>query len=314
MRLFKCSPFLAALTMSAASALYVASGRAQELPMEGPVPTTATVRVDSKSHVPLDPAMLKLEVNGHQTPIDSITPIQPAQAQVAILIDDGLRTSFSLQERDLTDFVNGLPAGMQVLLGYMRNGGVMSHGFTTDHAAVLNDLRIPIGVQGIGGSPYFALSEFVKQWPSRVQGPRFVLMITNGVDPYNGSVSPLNQDSPYVQTSQDDAQRAGVAVYSIYYPIRGERGNLVSFSGQSYLQQIGQATGGESLYIGTITPPSLQPFFERFRRDIAESYTLQFRASANHEKPRTLAQIKLKTSQPDVKVHAPDSVHPGVSE
>ena len=96
-------------------------------------------------------------------------------------------------------------------------------------------------------------------------------MITNGVDPYNGSVSPLNQDSPYVQSSQEDAQRAGVAVYSIYYPVRGERGNLVSFSGQGYLQQVGAATGGESLYTGSMTPPDLAPFFDHFRADIAEA-------------------------------------------
>ena len=205
-------PSLAACALSAMCAAGPATLHAQELPTEGPVPTTATVRVDSKSHAPLDPAMLKLEVNGHQTPIDSITPVQPAQAQIAILIDDGLRTSFALQERDLTDFVHQLPAGVPLLIGFMRNGEVLSQGFTTDHDAALGSLRIPIGIQGANGSPYFALSEFVKHWPGQAAGPRFVLMLTNGVDPYNGSVSPLNQDSPYVQTAQGDAESAGVAV------------------------------------------------------------------------------------------------------
>ena len=314
MKFVKFSSVFAACAMSAVCALSAAASFAQEIPIEGPVPTTATVRIEAKDHAVPEPAMLKLEVNGHQTPIESITPILPAQAQVAILIDDGLRGSFGLQEKDLRDFVNGLPAGMQVLLGYMRNGGVETHGFTTDRAALLEDLRIPISVQGLSGSPYFALSEFVKQWPGRGRGPRFVLMLTNGVDPYNGSVSPLNQDSPYVQTAQEDAQRAGVAVYSIYYPVHGERGNLVSFSGQGYLNQVSSATGGDSLYNGTFTPVELKPFLDHFRRDIAESYTLRFMANPNRESRHALTRIKVKSAQPGIKVYGPDGVRPGVTE
>ena len=307
-------PIFAVCAMGAVCTLWTAKSLAQELPTEGPVPTTATVRVESKTHAPLDPAMLKLEVNGHQTPIQSITPLQPAQAQVAILIDDGLRSNFGLQQRDLAAFINQLPAGMQVLLGFMRNGEVLTKGFTTDHAAIIDQMRVPISVGGVSGSPYFSLSEFVKHWPSQAPGSRFVLMITNGVDPYNGSVRLSNQDSPYVQTAQEDAERAGVAVYSIYFPVSRERGSAVSLSGQSYLQQVGDATGGESLYFGDFAPVDLKPFFDHFRADLAESYTMQFMASSNREKPRTLAQLKLKTSQPDVKVHAPQGVHPGVAE
>ncbi len=314
MKTAKKFSMIAACAMSAVCALWTANGSAQEIATEGPVSTSVTVRIEGKHGATVNPGMLKLEVNGRQTPIESVTPITPAQAQVAILVDDGLRSSFGLQERDLTSFVNQLPAGMPVLLGYMRNGGVQTSGFTTDHAALLKDVRIPISAQGINGSPYFTLSDFVKHWPSQSAGPRFVLMITNGVDPYNGSVSPLNQNSPYVETSQEDAQRAGVAVYSIYYPISGERGNAVSFSGQSYLQQVGSATGGESLNMGNITPPDLKPFFDHFRKDIAESYSLRFLASSNRENRHTLARIKVKSMQDDVKVHAPDGVHPGVVE
>ena len=66
----------------------------------------------------------------------------------------------------------------------------------------------------------------------------------------------MNQDSPYVQTAQDDAERAGVTVYSVYLPQSCQRGARGSFSGQSYLAQVGEATGGQSFNIGTITPPS----------------------------------------------------------
>ena len=288
---------------------------AQELPLEGPVPTTALINVQSKNNTPFNTAALKLEVDGHAAAIASVTPVGRQGVQVAILIDDGLRGNFGVQLADVKQFITSLPAGAQVMVGYMQNGTVRSEGnFTTDHAAVADSLRITLSEAGISASPYFCLSEFVKHWPGQGQAARMVMMITNGVDPYNGSVSPLNQDSPYVQAAQDDAQRAGVAVYSIYYGDSGIRGGLASFSGQSYLNQVADATGGESFYQGRITPPSLTPYFNEFRKAIGESFLVSFNANANREKSSTLIRIKLKSEQGGVKIHAPQSVHPGMTE
>ena len=287
----------------------------QGIPIEGPVPTTALIRVQAKSETPLNPAALKLEVNGHAASIASVKPVRTDGAQVAILIDDGLRGNFGVQINDVKQFIQGLPSNTEVMVGYMENGMVRrATGFTRDHAAAANSVRIPFSAPGISASPYFCLSDFVKHWPGQGGGARMVLMITNGVDPYNGSVSPMNQNSPYVQAAQNDAQRAGVAVYSIYYGNSGIRGGLASFSGQSYLQQVADATGGESFYQGTITPPSLAPFLKEFRNAITESYLVTFDANATHEKGNTLVPIKLKTEQSGVKIHAPQAVHPGLSE
>lgn len=308
---FTCALALSAFALGGSAA----SLGAQEVANEGPIPTTALISAESRNDARLDPTMLKLEVNGHETAITSLQAIRPATTQVAILIDDGLRSSFGLQLDDLAKFLTQLPAGVQVMVGYMQNGGVRAEaGFSANHEAVANSLRIPLSSLGISASPYFCLSEFVKQWPSREPGARIVLMITNGVDPYNGSVSPLNQDSPYVQTAQNDAQRAGVAVYSIYYGDRGLRGGAASFSGQSYLNQVADASGGRSFYQGTITPPSFAPYLAQFRKAITESYQVGFLASATREKRNTLTRFKLKTSQNGVRIHAPDAVHPGVDE
>lgn len=289
---------------------------AQEIANEGPVATTALINAESKNNAKLDPTLLKLEVNGREAPITSLVQVRPGAAQVAILIDDGLRSSFGLQLRDMESFLNELPAGVQVMIGYLQNGTVRSeqNGFSSDHEALAKSLRLPLSSPGISASPYFGLSEFVKHWPSNTPGARIVLMLTNGVDPYNGSVSPLNQDSPYVQTAQDDAQRAGVAVYAIYYGDRGIRGGLASFSGQSYLQQVAEATGAQSFYNGTLTPPSLKPYLNEFGKAIAESYQVSFLASTSREKRDTLTRIKLKTPQRDIKLHAPDAVHAGTNE
>ena len=288
---------------------------AQELPNEGPVPTTALISATSKNGEPLNTAALKLEVNGHAASIASVTPVRGESAQVAILIDDGLRGNFAVQLTDIKQFLQTLPTGTQVLIGYMQNGVVRSEGgFTTDHVAAAKQLRVPFSSPGISASPYFCLSDFVKHWPGQGSGARMVLMITNGVDPYNGSTSPLNQDSPYVQAAQSDAERAGVAVYSIYYGDAGIRGGRSSFSGQNYLQQVASATGGESFYQGFITPPSLAPYLNEFRQAIGESYLVTFDANANREKNSTLVPIKLKSEQGGVKIHAPEAVHPGLRE
>ncbi len=286
---------------------------AQEVPTEGPVPTTALINLEAKKGVTPDPTLLRLQVNRKDSPITTVTPVTPASAQVAILIDDGLRSSFGNQVEEFAKFINQLPAGTKVLVGYMQNGTIRSAGgFSTNHEEVASQLRLPFSSAGINASPYFCLSEFVKHWPSNEPGSRFVLMITNGVDLYNGSTSVLNQNSPYVQQAQEDAERAGVAVYSIYYGNAGmRRGTL---SGQNYLQQVAEATGGISFYQGTITPPSLGPYLDEFAKAISESYSLNFMVSSAHEKKDTLTQIKVTTTQKGVRVHAPESVRPGVVE
>ncbi len=287
---------------------------AQGVPMEGPVPTTALVMVQAKDGTPLNPAMLKLEVDHKTIPITSVQPVAPAATQIAILIDDGLRFTFSNQLNDFADFINGLPPGTQVLVGYMQNGIVRGmNTFSANHQAAAQQLRIPMSVAGVDGSPYFTLMDFVKHWPSNQPGARFVLMITNGIDPYNGRPSIMNQDSPYVQEAQEDAERAGVAVYSVYWPQSFPRRERGSFSGQSYLAQVGEATGASSFNIGTIMPPSLTPYLKEFSKAVAASYMVSFNLSSAKEKADTLTHIKLSTSQPGVKIHAPDNVHPGVA-
>jgi hypothetical protein len=299
-----------ASTLVAGSAMAL---MAQEIPNEGPVPTTVVIQANSKHDEPLNPALLKLEVNRHESPITAVTPISPRATQVAILIDDGARHSFSLQIRDIQDFINSLPKGTEVFVGYMQNGEVRSEGgFSANHEQVASQLRQTLSMPGIAASPYFSLSTFVKQWPSTKRVARMVLMITNGVDPYNGRPSVLNQNSPYVQTAQEDAQRAGVAVYSIYYADSGMQGG--SFSGQSYLSQVAEATGGELFNLGTIPPPSLAPYLKQFSKAITESYAVSFLASANNEKRDTLTPIKVTTEQAGMKIHAPEGVHPGVNE
>lgn len=297
-----------------AATLFV-SAFAMHAQQEGPVATQSIVTVDAKTPEPLTISNLRAKVNRHDTNISSISVIPPKGTQIALLIDDGLRTSLGRQLPDLKNFVQSLPAGVEIFVGYMQNGRVVpAQPFTTDHAAAAANLRLPMGSPGLSASPYFCLSDFVKKWPggesddssSMAPKARFVMMLTNGVDPYNGSVSPLNQNSPYVTDAITDAQRAGVAVYSIYYGDSGIRGNAASFSGQSYLSQVAEGTGGQAYYQGIGNPVSLSPFLNQFRSSIAESFVVTYDAVGSR-----LVEVSFSTSLPKTKLRAAKMVRPG---
>jgi hypothetical protein len=313
--------FVLALALLTASV----TGTAAHAQEEGPTPTQALVAFDSKSPVTPTASNITVKVNNRATPLLGLSPIPPNCAQVAILIDDGLRSSINVQLNDIRAFIQGLPAGTGVFVGYMQNGRVIpasggDRGFTDDHAAAASGIRISQGIAGVDASPYFCLSDFVKNWPGNSelqQSPtrqvsrkaRFVLMLTNGVDPYNGSTSIMNQNSPYVQNAVNDAQSAGVPVYSIYY---GETGALArrrgaGFSGQSYLAQMAEGTGGVSFYTGIGNPVSLVPYLKQFQAAISETYVATFSVPAS----KNLARFSASTNLSKTKVRSPNEVRAG---
>ena len=308
MKLTRILPLLLALPLAAHA-------------QEDTLPTQALVRPDSKAAIIPTATALNLKLDNRETPVTAFTQVVPANTQVVLLIDDGLSRSAGIQLNDLRAFATSLPPATELMVGYMDNGRVETVvPFTTDHTEAASKIRVPTGIPGISASPYFCLSDFVKHWPGDEEGgsplhkARFVMMITNGVDPYNGSTSLLNQDSPYVQAAIVDAQRAGVAVSSIYYRDSGFRGGSASLSGQSYLEQVSQATGGEAYYQGTINPVSLTPFFKQFAAAISDTYIATFNAPARTKGREHMVQLKVDSTVPRLKWRHPDEVRPGNQE
>ena len=286
---------------------------------EGLLPTQMLVRTDSKNAPAPTQSTLTLQLNSKSTALTSLTPVNPGGVQIALLIDDGLSRGAGIQLNDMRDFATSLPPASELLVGYMENGTVrVVQPFTTDHAAAMNSIRLPEGIPGESASPYFCLSDFVKRWPgasddnpSGARKARFVMMLTNGVDPYNGSDRITNQDSPYVAAAVIDAQRAGVSVSSIYYRDAGFRGGSGSLSGQSYLQQVADATGGQLYNIGPINPVEIKPYFNEFLHDISETYIATFNADAGTGGKQHLVRVKLGSTVPKLKLRHATEVRPG---
>jgi hypothetical protein len=284
---------------------------------EGLVPTQALVNVDAKSTPPASASALTVSVNDKKEPLTAWEPVAPADAQVVLLIDDGLSPTTIGKELDnLRSFVRTLPPGVEITVGYMQNNRVAAMPFTTDHALAAAKFRPPQGMAGLDSNPYVSLSFLVKNWAglgtaassatpatSSPHKARFVLMVTDGVDPnYDGK-----RDSPFVTEAVADAQRAGVAVNELYYS------NSNRESGLTYLSQIMQATGGSNYWEGgSGNPMSTAPYLQLFQRSIAKTYIATFNAPAGQNPPKDL--VHLKFSAEKTKLHAPDEVRPGNQE
>jgi hypothetical protein len=234
---------------------------------------------------------------------DKVTEWVPAQGDRAglelfILLDDGSGENLGSQLDEIRKFIDGQPASTKIGIAYMRDGVArIEQNLTNDHAAASKALRLPVGMPGVNGSPYFSLSDLIKRWPESGER-REVLMISDGIDRYYGSG---DMTDPYVDATVDDAQRAGILVSAIYNPGAGHFGHSYwqTYWGQLYLSQVAEKTGGEAYYLGlTGAPVSFAPYLEELTRRLGHQYFLTFLAKP--PKKASLQQVKLRTEVQNV--------------
>jgi hypothetical protein len=271
-----------------------------------------TVLPDKNAPAPQIPQQaLSVKVDGKNSTVTRWQPLRGpnAPAELVILIDGAARTSLGTQMRDIQHFVQTLPPNVSATIAYMENGRAALAGpLTTDRTQTLQGLRITGGVPGISASPYFCLSDLAKHWPSNNrQARREVIMITDGVDYYDGARH-YDPEDPYLQAAITDSVRSQLIVYSIYWRNIGrlDRTMGANNAGQNLLTQLTQATGGTNYWEGFGDPVSFQPYFEDLVRRIENQYEIGFMAPSNG-KPQ-VESFRLKVNTPGVKVEAPQQV------
>ncbi|HEY4048374.1 MAG TPA: hypothetical protein VGM27_16035 [Acidobacteriaceae bacterium] len=277
----------------------------QELGVARAVVTANTRSNEAASVIPRE--AVTVLANRKRQEISDWTPLRGSRAalQLVVLIDDSARSSLGSQLNDVRNFIDAMPPSTQIAVAYMRNGSsYMAQNFTPDHAAAAQALRLPLAEPGANASPYFCLQDLVKRWPEGGDVRREVVMVTDGVDRYSGRG--FNPENPYVQSAIRDAQRAGVIIYSIYFRDAGrfDRGGFATDSGQNYLVQVSQSTGGEAYYQGFGNPVSFQPFLSDIQHKLENQYELSFRAAPKKD----LVPLQVKTTQPNTKLQAPTLV------
>jgi hypothetical protein len=189
----------------------------------------------------------------------------------------------------------------------MQNGSaVLTSPLSTDHAQAAKGLHITGGIPGSSASPYFCLSSLAQHWPSDDRAARrVVVMITDGVDYYNPRYDP---EDPYMQAAINDAVRARLAVYSIYWQNQGrfDRTGYATSAGQNLLLEVAQATGGTSYWEGYGNPVSFQPYFKDIDRRLNNQYEVSFTAPVKGK--AEVATMKIKANGIAGKIDAPQQV------
>ncbi len=305
--------FMASAVLALA-ALGCAAGSlsAQQAPDAGGVPAHMVVTVEPH-HGKDVPAVNREDVMVYEgKDRDTVTEWIPAQGEHAalelvIMLDDGSNASLGTQLQDLRKFIDAQPASTKIGIAYMQNGiAKIEQNLTSDHALAAKALRLPMGIRGANGSPYFSLTDLIKRWPEST-ARREVLMASDGIDRYYGTGDMLD---PYLEDAIDDAQRAGILVSAIYTPGVGHFGHSYwqTYWGQLYLAQVADKTGGESYYIGFNGPPvSFTPYLDDLTQRLNHQYFLEFLAKP--PKKAGLQQVKLRTEVHNVDLVSADKVY-----
>ena len=306
-----------ALLFAAAATLPFAAERAAarqgQSPNQNGVQVHMTVSVEARHGAEVPPITREDLVveEGHDH--DMVTAWLPAQGansglDLLILLDDSSRVSLGEQLEDIRAFIVQQPPTTFIGVGYIQNGTVeMVQNFTQDHVSAAKSLRLPLGAAaGVDASPYFSVSDYVKRWPvTPARTRREILLISDGVDTYYGG----GPEDPYVESAIEDAQRAGVTVYSIYTPGSGHSGH--SFFrinwGQNYLSELSDKTGGESYWTGFGSAVSFTPFLEEFTLQLQHQYLLTF--IPKPEKKGCMQRIHLGTEVSGAELVYPNNVY-----
>jgi hypothetical protein len=302
-----------AIGMIAVALLAASPGISASIPNAPAVPAQMVITVlpghGGSRPVVLEARDLTVLRGNHPAPVIRLQRLAGnlADMQLFVLLDDSTRSS-SLGNHllELKTFLESLPATTQVAVGYMRNGTFgLAQAFTADHQQAAGALRLPMANPGGNGSPYFALSDLAKHWPSKeATGRRAVLMLTDGIDRYCGAES---MEDPYVEAAIRDALKDGMLVYSIYLRgagFEGQGGRATTFA-QSRLMEVSQETGGYAYFQDFSDPVTISPFLSDFQDRLDN----QYQVTIENLNGKGVQPVKLRTELPGLKIQAPTQIY-----
>jgi hypothetical protein len=286
------------------------SGPSSDAGPSGTVPVNMVVSLEAKhgKEIPtINREDVRVSQGKNRLQVTGWVPLQGDQAglELFVLLDDADRTTVSLQFEDLRQFMTAQPASTSIGVAYMRYGSAeVVQNLSTDHALADKALRLPLSSGGASGSPYESISDLIKRWPPSA-ARREMFVVSSGIDRvYDGG-----PDDPYLSSTIEQAQRAGIQVYAIYASEAGHFGHSYwRFNwGQNDLAQLADETGGEFYVEGTQTPVAFKPFLDQFADRLGHQYRLSF--LANPEKKAAYQRIMLGTEVPNAEIVGADRVY-----
>jgi hypothetical protein len=196
---------------------------------------------------------------------------------LAVLIQDDLVSSVSSEIRDFAEFIRRLPPGSRVMVGYLRGGSIqVRQKWTTDLERAAKSLRIPASSTAVAPyNPFVQTREAIKRFESQPVGRRAVVLVSDGVDISRGVESSSPSQSLDLQRAINEAQRRGVAVYSIFAPTVWGNRSLIG-NGQGSLNRLSRETGGRAFFQGSGAPVSVRPFLGEIETLLSRLFALTF--------------------------------------
>ena len=270
------------------------------------IPVTLNRRGGNAPREELQLLELVVQEDGEAQEILSARGADRAPLAFAVLIQDDLQSPVSNEINGLAQYIRALPAGSRVMVGYLRAGSPqITQRFTNDLEHAAKALRIPIGASAAAPfNPYVELADVLKRFESLPTGRRAVLLISDGVDVSRGLDNSTPGQSIDLQRAINEAQRRGVAIYSIYAPTNlTAGGNIVlAGNGQGSLKRLSDETGGRAFFQGANAPVSFDPFL----RELTGLLNRQFALTYLSTHPRKeFHRIKLQTAQTNIELAYP---------
>src|SRR6267142_1972209 len=278
------------------------SSRGRGTPKPVTVPVTIKVRGKAEEMQFVD---LLVKEDGEVQQNLSIRRPSDNPISLAILLQYDLVSSIGTETKGIADFVHRLPNGSRVMIGYIRSGSLdLRRKFTSDLERAASGLRPPTGLASAGAfNPYVEIIEALRRFDSQPAGRRAIIVVSDGLDVARGLDSSSPTQSLDLQRAITEAQRRGVAIYSIYVPAAGAIGNqLLSANGQGCLEKLSTETGGQAFFQGTGAPVSFGPFLKQIDQSLSRQIALTYLSTHT---TKGFHKLDIKPLDRDVEIRHP---------
>ena len=298
------APLLLLLVLLLAAPLCAGQGgsrRSRGAPRPVTIPVTIKV---NKPETEIRVVDLMVREDGEVQSLLSIRRPADNPVTLAVLLQDDLVSSIASEARGVANFIRDLPAGSRVMVGYIRSGSLqVRRRFTTDLDRAAASVRAPLSSASASPfNPYVEIIEALRRFDSQPLGRRAILVVSDGLDISRGLDSSSPSESLDLARAIREAQRRGVAIYSIFAPPAVSGNRLLIGNGQSSLQRLSDETGGRAFFQGSSAPVSFQPFLREISSTLDRQIALTYLSTHPN---KGFHRLEVKPLDRDVEVRHP---------
>ena len=232
-----------------------------------------------------------------RSPIDS-------PMTLAILLQDDLVSSVSVEAKTVAEFIRNQPGGSRVMVAYIRQGTLeVRRKFTNELERAAQSVRPPLGLASASAyNPYVEIIEGLRRFDSQPLGRRAMIVVSDGLDISRGFDTSSPSQSLDLQRAISEAQRRSVAIYSIFVPSAASASPALSLNGQSCLERLSNETGGRAFFQGTSAPLSFNPFLQEIDSLMQKQIALTYLSTHTN---KGFHKLEIKPLEGDVEIRHP---------